>query len=55
MAGKKATFDREKLKKRFSEILEKYIRERDQMGMMTKQSEKDSLGDQVRMELQMMT
>jgi hypothetical protein len=55
MAGKKATFDREKLKKCFSEILEKYIRERDQMGMMTKQSEKDSLADQVRMELQMIT
>jgi len=53
MAGKQATMDREKLKKRFSEIFEKYIKERDQMGMMTKQSEKDSLAEQARMELQM--
>jgi len=55
MAGKKATVDRERLKKRFSEILEKYIKERDQMNMMTKQAEKDSLAYQARMELQMMT
>ena len=52
--GKQATVDRDKLKKRFSEILEKYIKERDQMGMMTKQSEKDSLAEQARMELKMM-
>ena len=54
MVGKQATVDREKLKKHFSEILEKYIAARDQMGMMTKQAEKDSLAEQARMELQMM-
>jgi len=53
MAGQQATIDREKLKKRFCEILEKYIKERDQMGLMTKQAEKDNLAEQARMELQM--
>jgi hypothetical protein len=54
MAGKQATVDREKLKKRFSEILENYIKGRDQMNMMTKQTEKDSLAYQAHMELEMM-
>lgn len=54
-ANKKPEIDREKMKKRFSEILENYIKGRDQMNMMTKQSEKDSLAYQARMELQMMT
>lgn len=54
LANKKPEVDREKLKKRFSEILETYIKGRDQMNMMTKQSEKDSLAYQARMELEMM-
>jgi len=53
--SQKVQLDREKLKRRFSEILEKYIKERDQMNMMTKQTEKDALANQARMELQMIT
>lgn len=50
----KTQADNERLKKRFSEILEYYIKTREHMGMMPKQSEKDHLAEHVRMELKMM-
>ena len=53
-ANEKVQADRERLKKRFSEILEYYIKTREQMSVMTKQAEKDSLASHVRMELEMM-
>ncbi|HEY4327505.1 MAG TPA: hypothetical protein VGN20_26205 [Mucilaginibacter sp.] len=40
-------FDKTSLKERFSFILEIYIRASEQMGMMTKQAEKDNLIEQV--------
>jgi hypothetical protein len=44
-------YDKTALKERFSFILETYIKAREQMGMMTKQVEKDSLIEQVRKQL----
>ncbi|MBB6110282.1 hypothetical protein SAMN05421821_10689 [Mucilaginibacter lappiensis] len=38
-----AQYDKKTLKSRFSEILEHYIQNREQMGMLTKQVEKDEL------------
>jgi len=40
------------LKARFSKILEYYIKAREQMGVMTKQAEKDNLNQSVREQLQ---
>ncbi len=40
--------DKQTLKKRFSDILEFYIRNRDNMSMLTKQVEKDELNKNVR-------
>lgn len=44
-------YDKTVLKERFSFILETYIKTREQMGMMTKQVEKDNLIEQVRKQL----
>jgi hypothetical protein len=40
------------LKARFSKILEYYIKAREQMGVMTKQAEKENLNQSVREQLQ---
>ena len=44
-------YDKTVLKDRFSFILESYIRAREQMGVMTKQNEKEALIQQVREQL----
>lgn len=44
-------YDKSALKDKFSFILETYIKAREQMGMMTKQVEKDNLVEQVRTQL----
>jgi hypothetical protein len=51
-AIEKMQTDRALLKKRFSEILEYYIRTREQLGMMAKQADKDKLVSHVRGELE---
>jgi hypothetical protein len=48
----KAQLDKSELKLRFSKILEYYIKAREQMGVMTKQVEKDALNQNVRQQLQ---
>ena len=44
-------YDKTALKEKFSFILETYIKTREQMGMMTKQVEKDNLIEQARKQL----
>lgn len=44
-------YDKASLKEKFSFILETYIKVREQMGMMTKQVEKDTLIEQARKQL----
>jgi len=44
-------YDKTALKEKFSFILETYIKGREQMGMMTKQVEKDTLIEQARKQL----
>jgi len=46
-----AQYDKKRLKMMFSSILEFYINAREQMGMMTKQAEKDALIQNVRQQL----
>lgn len=46
-----AQYDKKRLKTMFSSILEFYINSREQMGMMTKQAEKDALIQNVRQQL----
>ena len=53
-ANQKTEIDTEKLKRRFAEILEEYIKAREHLGMMPKQAEKESLAENARMKLQMM-
>jgi hypothetical protein len=48
----KAQLDKSELKLRLSKILEYYIKAREQMGVMTKQVEKDALNQNVRQQLQ---
>jgi len=46
-----AQYDKKRLKTMFSSILEFYINSREQMGMMTKQAEKDALVQNVRQQV----
>lgn len=46
-----AQLDKNKLKKKFSDLLENYIRQREQLGMMSSKTEKEDLIRQVREQL----